>query len=271
MNSPERVYVDSPERVFVNSPELEPEFVMEYEIETVDVDGSAMEVFTFKPEGEGSHPAVILAQHIPVGHTGIENDEFTLVTAARIAAEGYVVAVPFIFHWWPKDEDMMVKAKETRDDWTVSDLQTTQQLLDDRDDVDSARMGIVGHCWGGRVAWLGACHLHGLAACGVFYGGRIKLSLGKGFPPVIELANQISCPVIGFFGNEDRNPTPEDVDDYEKALQEAGIEYTFHRYDGAGHAFQNFPTPDRYRETQSEDAWEKVLAFLARNLGEFSK
>jgi dienelactone hydrolase len=52
---------------------------------------------------------VILAQHIPVGHTGIENDEFTLVTAARIASEGYVVAVPFIFHWWPKGEDAWQK------------------------------------------------------------------------------------------------------------------------------------------------------------------
>jgi len=154
---------------------------MEYEVETVDVNGSTMEIFIFKPDGEGRHPAVILAQHIPVGHTGIENDEFTLVTAARIASEGYVVAVPFIFHWWPKDEDMMVKAKATRDDWTVSDLKATRQLLDDRNDVDSTRIGIVGHCWGGRVAWLGACHLQGLAACGLFYGGRIKLALGEGF------------------------------------------------------------------------------------------
>lgn len=243
---------------------------MKYEVETVDVEGSSMEIFIFKPAGEGPHPAVILAQHIPVGHTGIENDEFTLVTAARIASEGYVVAVPFIFHWWPKDEDMMLKAKETRGDWTVSDLQATRQLLNNRVDVDGARIGIVGHCWGGRVAWLGACHLQGLAACGLFYAGRIKLALGEGFPPAIELANRISCPMIGFFGNEDQNPTPEDVDDYEKALQEAGTECTFHRYDGAGHAFQNFPTPDRYREAQSEDAWEKLLDFLSGNLKDVS-
>ena len=160
---------------------------MEYEVETVDVNGSAMEIFIFKPEEEGRHPAVILAQHIPVGHTRIENDEFTLVTAARRASEGYVVAVPFIFHWWPKDEDMMVKAKATRDDWTVSDLKATRQLLDDRNDVERTRLGIVGHCWGGRVAWLGACHLQGLAACGLFYGGRIKLALGEGFPSPISL------------------------------------------------------------------------------------
>jgi hypothetical protein len=44
-----------------------------YNIETVDVLGSSMEVFVFSPEGQGPHPALVLAQHIPVGHTGIEN------------------------------------------------------------------------------------------------------------------------------------------------------------------------------------------------------
>lgn len=232
---------------------------MDYRIETLTVDGSPMEVFLFEPSGTGPHPAIILAQHIPVGHTGIENDEFTLVTAARFAEAGYVVAAPFIFHWWPKDEEMMVKAKETRDERTVMDLAATFELLNGRDDV--GKIGIVGHCWGGRVAWLGACHLS-LDALVMFYGGRIKLAMGDGNPTAISLASQITCPVAGFFGNEDGNPTPEDVNDYEAALQAAGVEHVFHRYDGAGHAFQNFPTPDRYRETQSEDAWGKVLAFL---------
>ena len=231
---------------------------------TLDVDGSSMEVFRFSPEGDGPFPALILAQHIPVGHTGIENDEFTLVTARRYAAAGYEVAVPFIFHWWPKDGEMMDKAKESRDHLTVADLTATHTLLASDDRVNPEKIGIAGHCWGGRVAWIGACHLP-LAACIVFYGGRIKLPFGDGTPP-IEMADRIQCPVAGFFGNDDANPTPEDVDDYEVALVAAGITPEFHRYDGAGHAFQNFPTPERYREAQSEDAWAKALDFLARSL-----
>ncbi|MCZ6620077.1 MAG: dienelactone hydrolase family protein [Gammaproteobacteria bacterium] len=54
---------------------------------------------------------------------------------------------------------------------------------------------------------------------------------------------------------------------YHAALAEAGVRHTFHRYDGAGHAFQNFPSKERYREKQSEDAWEKVRAFLQEQLG----
>ena len=237
---------------------------MNDKIQTVSVDGSDMEVFLFEPEGEGPFPAVILAQHIPVGHTGIENDEFTLVTARRYADAGYVVAAPFIFHWWPKEEEMMVKAKESRDDLTMKDLSATFELLKKRPDV--TKVGLVGHCWGGRVAWLGAAHLQ-VDALAVFYGGRIKLAMGEGNPPAIELADGINCPVVGFFGNDDQNPTPADVDDYAAALEQAGVEFTFHRYDGAGHAFQNFPTPERYRESQSEDAWSKVLAFMADALG----
>jgi carboxymethylenebutenolidase len=239
---------------------------MTYTIETARVGDSDMEIFVFEPAGGGPHPGLVLAQHIPVGHTGIENDEFTLVTAQRFADAGYVVAAPFIFHWWPKGEEMMLKAKQSRDDWTQLDIRAAYELLSGRTDV--GKVGIVGHCWGGRVAWLGACHIPELAACAVFYGGRIKLAMGEGNPTAISLAGNIRCPVIGFFGNDDQNPTPQDVDDYAAALDEVGVQHTFHCYDGAGHAFQNFPTPERYREAQSEDAWDKVLDFLARTLKE---
>jgi carboxymethylenebutenolidase len=72
--------------------------------------------------------------------------------------------------------------------------------------------------------------------------------------------------VIGFFGNEDTNPSPADVNDYEAALKKAGVQYAFHRYDHAGHAFQSFNSAERYREGPSEDAWAKALAFFGENL-----
>jgi carboxymethylenebutenolidase len=238
-----------------------------YAIETVAVQGSAMEVFIFTPYGSGLHPAVILAQHIPIGHTGIENDVFTLKTAERFAANGFVIAVPFIFHWWPKDEAMERKRQESRDDWMAADMKAAFELLAARDDVNNDAIGMVGHCWGGRVAWVGACHIKQLKALAVFYGGRIKDPMGAGNPAPIELVGNIPCPVVGFFGNDDQNPSPQDVDDYDAALTAAGIAHSFHRYDGAGHAFQNFHSADRYREKQSEDAWVKVLDFLHRQLG----
>ncbi|MBD3646418.1 MAG: dienelactone hydrolase family protein [Pseudomonadales bacterium] len=90
--------------------------------------------------------------------------------------------------------------------------------------------------------------------------------MGEGNPAPIELASNIKCPVIGFFGNDDKNPSPQDVDDYSKALEKAGVTHEFYRYDDAGHAFQNFPSPERYNEEASEDAWERVLDFMRKEL-----
>ena len=239
---------------------------MTHRIETVAVQGNPMEVFLFEPEGAGPHPGIVLCQHIPVGHTGVENDTVTLKTAERYAENGYAVAVPFIFHWWPKEADMQLKRDEFRDDWTALDLKAAFDLLAGKPNVDGERIAVIGHCWGGRVAWLGAATDPRYKACAVFYGGRIKLTMGPGTPPAIDLAPKIPCPVIGFFGNEDSNPSPEDVNDYEAALAKAGIEHVFHRYDGAGHAFQSFNNPERYHHEASEDAWSKVLVFLGEKL-----
>lgn len=238
-----------------------------HEVQVTLVDGSPMEVFLFEPKQSAPRPALILLQHLPVGHTGLENDEFTLKTAERFADNGYVVAAPFLFHWWPKSADLQRKREESRDDRTVLDLEATIALLERRPDVKKRAIGAVGHCWGGRVAWLAACHLPQLAAAAIFYGGRVKIPIGEGNPAPIALASQIRCPIIGFFGSEDQNPTPAEVDDYDEALSAAGVRHIFHRYAGAGHAFQNFPTPDRYRHEASEDAWRKVLEFFGENLG----
>ena len=233
-----------------------------YQIVNTTVLDSPMEVFVFHPAGEGPHPGILLAQHIPMGHTGIENDPFTLQTAQRFADHGYVVAVPFLFHWWPKEAPMDLKRSESRDDWMVEDMKAGLTVLKAQAGVDAGRLAVVGHCWGGRVAWLAACHIQAFAALATFYGGNIRKALGAGNIAPIELTQHISCPVIGFYGNDDTNPSPDDVEDYAAALAEADVPYEFHQYDGAGHAFQNFPMPERYRESASEDAWEKVLRFL---------
>ena len=56
------------------------------------------------------------------------------------------------------------------------------------ENVDSERIGIFGHCWGGRVSWLGAGTNSKYKACAVFYGGRIKKTMGENNPPAIDLA-----------------------------------------------------------------------------------
>jgi carboxymethylenebutenolidase len=238
-----------------------------YRSTTIAVHGHPMNTLIFEPVGPGPHPGLIIAQHLPVAHAGLEKDPFTLDIGERFAAAGFLCAIPFIFHWWPEDEDVTVKREGFRDDWTVADLTATFAYLAGLEAVDEARIGLLGHCWGGRVAWLGACSLPGLKACGVFYGGRVNVAFADGATPPIDLAHHIRCPVLGVFGNEDQNPSPDLVNAYEDALKRAGVPYAIHRYAGAGHGFQDHTNPDRYRQDQSEDAWAKTFAFLEKNLG----
>jgi len=237
-----------------------------YSKEYAEVQGSTMEILVFEPEGDGPFPGLVVAQHIPVAHAGLEKDPWQLGVGERLARAGYVAAMPFVFHWWPREAAIEVKREGFRDDWAVADLEAAYATLANRAFVDAARIGIIGHCWGGRVAWLGACHNPRLKAAVVCYGGRIKLPMADGATPPIRLADRIPCPVLGIFGNDDQNPTPTDVDDLEAALAVAGVPREFHRYDGAGHGFQDDSNPERYRQPQADDAWEKIFAFLGRTL-----
>jgi carboxymethylenebutenolidase len=85
--------------------------------------------------------------------------------------------------------------------------------------------------------------------------------------PAIDLADQINCPMMGVFGNDDQNPSPADVDEMSAALTKAGVAHEFHRYDGAGHGFQDDTNPERFRAEQSADAWKKIFAFLKTTMG----
>jgi carboxymethylenebutenolidase len=78
----------------------------------------------------------------------------------------------------------------------------------------------------------------------------------------IQYTQNLSCPLLGLFGNEDRAPTPEQVDQHEAELKTYGKDYEFHHYEGAGRGFFYYDRP-MYRIEQALDGWQKVFAFLA--------
>ena len=81
----------------------------------------------------------------------------------------------------------------------------------------------------------------------------------------IDYTKDLNCPLLGIFGNDDHGPTPRQVNQHEEALKKHGKNYEFHRYDGAGHGFFYYNRPN-YRQEQAVDGWQKVFAFLDKNL-----
>ncbi len=228
--------------------------------ETLTVSGGAMAVYVDEPAGAGPHPAMVVAHHRGA------IDAFTRKFVEDLAAAGYAAAAPALFHRRPAGEDGMDSIKAFDDREIVADLTATVAYLGDLSSVRADDIGIVGHCMGGRVSFLGAASIPTLRACAIFYGGNTKKGWGEGNTPPIELSGDIKCPVIGFFGNDDENPSPADVADIDAAFTKHGIAHTFHAYDDTGHAFQNFMNEAGYREAATKDSQAKLLAFLGETL-----
>jgi carboxymethylenebutenolidase len=134
----------------------------------------------------------------------------------------------------------------------------------------NGKIGIIGFCSGGRHVYLAGCTLEGIDAAVDCWGGNVIVddaSMLNEMRPVapITLTAQMRPPLLGIFGNEDRNPTVEHVNATEAELQKHGKLYKFHRYDGAGHGFFSWDRPS-YRQEQSVDAWKQIWAFYAQHL-----
>lgn len=229
--------------------------------DTIEVNGSAMRVCIAAPEqGEGPFPLVVVMCHIG----GL--DAFTEDRVDRLAARGYVAAAPDIFHYHDWIEERAERRASLRDRRILDDIRAAMDHALAREHVDALRMAILGHCMGGRTAMLGAGNIPALGPLVIYYGGRTMLSWGEGVATPFARVGSIRGPVMGFFGQEDEEPSPRDVDLIEDEFRRHGIACEFHRYDGAGHAFQNFLSPERFRPGPAEDAWQRTLDFLDDSL-----
>jgi carboxymethylenebutenolidase len=227
---------------------------------TIDVGGSRMNVLLAPPTTPGPHPAVVLMHH----RGGL--DEFTIHTAERLAANGFIAAAPNVYHRRPAGEDTVLSRQAMTDGELVADIDAVVDSLSANSSVRKDAVAIMGHCAGGRMAYLGAASNRRFKAAVVLYGGSIGRGEGAGRPAPLELTKDIGCAVLGLFGEEDQNPSPADVERISAELKRHNIRHAFHSYDGAGHAFQNFTDAPRYRKAQAEDAWTRVLAFLKAEL-----
>lgn len=125
--------------------------------------------------------------------------------------------------------------------------------------VDAGKIGVIGWCMGGEQALKLAVADGRIKGTVIFYGPLIT--------DAAKLAN-LHGPVLGVFGNDDKHPSPEDVNAFEAALKANGTPVTIYRYDGVGHAFAS-PSAKAlglYHEKEGNEAFAKTYAWLAANL-----
>lgn len=225
------------------------------QFDEVQVDGVPMRIAYAAPKGAGPHPGILVMFH----RGGF--DEFTLKLTDDLADQGLVAAAMDLYHWPPVHE----KAEDNdfpRDPEIVKDVSATIDWLAARGDVNMSKLAIIGHCMGGRMAMLGASTHSQISAVVDYYGGNLFKPWSDDGPPPFDLLKDMKAKVIGFSGDQDQNPAPADMDKISAELKRCGIEHEFHLYKGAGHAFQNFLSSERYREEATKDSWAKTVAFL---------
>jgi carboxymethylenebutenolidase len=225
-------------------------------------DGSAMRLYVSAPEGNGSFPAVLVMQH----QGGV--DEFIQQITERLARGGYVAAAPDLYHRDGPDckDDIAARRSRLSDRRIINDIAAAVGALQCHTAVARDRIGIIGFCMGGRLTLLGAATNAAFKAAVAFYPGNSFRAWGRDMPSPFERIADIHCPVLGHFGSDDANPSPEDMAKMAAALTQFNKPHEFYSYAGAGHAFMD-KTKDSYRRYADEACWPRTLEFLNRYLG----
>lgn len=244
------------------------------EIVDLQVPDGTMRVFTARGEvggvgaGDWQYPAIIVLQEAFGTTPQIQR------WARRLAAEGYYTAAPVLYHrnginpTTPYDayEEFMKLRLGVPNEAIETDLGVLMDYLRRSANVDESRIGIVGFCMGGTLSFMAASRVPGIKAAAIYYGNRILIPETEGGMTLLDEAENIKIPLIGFYGALDPNMTSDQLDMVKSKLSNAGVRADIHFYEGAHHGFMRDDDPEVFNETVARDAWEKMLAFFNENL-----
>jgi carboxymethylenebutenolidase len=229
--------------------------------------GDEIDAYLAHPLDGPSRGGVVVIHHMPGW------DEATKEITRRFAAWGYAAICPNLHHRDAPGADPDDAAAASRanggvpDERMLGDLGAAVEHLRGLEG-STGKVGTIGYCSGGRQSLLAGCRLPVDAAVdcyGAFVLGPPPEKLGLTWLPIREALGELGCPVLGLFGEEDRNPTPEEVTELDELLTALGKDHEFHRYPDAGHAFFAVDRPS-YRQAAAVDGWRKVRDFFARHL-----
>ena len=219
-------------------------------IELTAQDGHGFAAYQVDPPGKPRGGVVVIQEIFGV------NNHIKAV-ADGYAGDGYLVIAPAMFDRAQRGYDTGYSQPEIEAGRAVMQkLDWAKAMLD----VDAAvaaakaagKVGIVGYCWGGTVAWVAAARAGGLACSAPHYGGGMPGFIGE----------KPKIPTQCHFGELDQSPTLEQS----KAIAAAHPEITAHFYAGAGHGFNCDHRPS-YNADASRLARERTLAFFRQHLG----
>lgn len=237
--------------------------------ETVQFSGQNGQIiggYMARPLGTGPYPGVIVI------HEAFGMTEHTKELVRKFAAHGYVTIAPDLYsREGPSDpDDVLVAIKRMGgipDSRAIGDLEGAVTALRCVATC-SGKIGCIGHCSGGRHTLLFACNTTSLTAAINCYDGRVITDELTPSQPeaVIDMVANLSCPLLGLFGESDTNPSPEHVARLQQELKKHNKEFEFKSYPpDTGHGFFADYRPS-YRQESAADGWQRIFDFFGRHL-----
>jgi len=213
-----------------------------------------LKAYVARPTGAGPFPTVILI------HEFFGLNESITGKAEGLAAEGYLVIAPDTFRgsttsWIPRAIYQVINAKPEQ---VNADLDAVYTWLEAQPEVDSSRIAIVGFCYGGRTSLVYSLHNPKLAVTVLFYGSPETNP---------EALKALPGPVLGIFGGADQSIPVENVNAFDSALTQAGVEHEISIYPDQPHAFVQDMAGIRAGGAQGQ-AWAQMLQFLKTHLSQ---
>jgi len=218
-------------------------------MELTAADGFKLAAYRADPAGK-VRGALVVAQEIFGVNSHIKS------VCDGFAADGYVAIAPALFDRYERGVDIgytpadIAKGRELKGKTTID--AALRDVAAARDAVSSSgKVGVVGYCWGGYVAWMTASRLPGFACAIPYYGGGMLEASGE----------EPKCPLIAHFGERDANIPVAGVRELAAAHPEAQV-YIY----AADHGF-NCDQRGSYDAAAAKLARERTLAFLQRHVG----
>jgi carboxymethylenebutenolidase len=232
--------------------------------------GDRIEAYLARPlPEEQPRGGVVVIHHMPGWDFG------TKEITRRFAAWGWSAVCPNLHHRDAPGADPDDAAAASRANGGVPD----EQLLGDVDGAarylrehpsGSGPVATIGFCSGGRQSLLAGCgglHLDAAIDCyGAFVLSEPPPERGLRMESLEPRLGDLSCPLLGLFGEEDKNPPPDEVDRLDTLLNELDKPHEFHTFPDAGHAFFAVDRPSS-RPAAATEGWDLAHAFLTRHLG----
>jgi len=214
------------------------------------------------PASGGAFPVILVVQEIFGVHEHIRDvcrrlakEGYMAIAAELYARQGDVAAMTNV-------EEIIAKVvSKVPDAQVMSDLDSVVNYAQESGHGDTARLGITGFCWGGRITWLYAAHSAKLKAGVAWYGRLVgePSTLTPRHP--IDLVKDVKAPVLGLYGGADHGIPLETVERMRAACKEAGKTCEIMVYPDAPHAFNADYRPS-YRADAAKDGWARMLAWF---------